>query len=84
MSYILAFLFLSFLVFEYLHTQQFLTNIHDLTRVLSELKAFSMGKAPDKDKPIVSEKIPSNPDFGLGTIMDEIKKAEGDEDVFNG
>lgn len=82
MNYILAFLFLAFLVFEYLHTQQFLGNIQGLTKVISELKAFSMGKVPDENKPVVSEKIPSDPDFGLGELVKDIKQAEGEEQGF--
>ena len=82
MSYILAFLFIAFLVFEYFNARQFLCNITHLTKVISDLKAFSMGKAPDKERPVISETIPSDPDFGLGELVKDIKQAEGEESIF--
>jgi hypothetical protein len=85
---ILAFLFIALLVFVYFQTKLFVRVIIHLTHVLSDLKAFSMGKQPELHK-VVNPMVPiepSHPDFGLGKILEEAEKAGSEnreeEEVF--
>jgi hypothetical protein len=83
---ILAFLFIAMLCFVYFETKLYIGVIKHLTKVLSELKAFSMGNplSTDLERPYKNPLIPDgHPDFGLGEIIresdDSIKPAKEEE-----
>ena len=82
MYYILAFLFVAVLAFEYFQTRQYIGVIQYQTRVISDLKTFIVGK-PSNDPCFLSPPVdpPSHPDFGLGNIMKEIDEAESGKEI---
>jgi hypothetical protein len=86
MIYVLAFLFVALLVFIYFETKQYIGVIRHLTRVISDLKAFSMGKPEEKDVTPNPMKPPSDPDFGLGEVLEEADEAlrvKDQEEILN-
>jgi hypothetical protein len=82
MGYILlSVLFLALLAFLYLQNRQFLDVIRHLTTVLSDLKAFSMGKAEETPKKFIPP-IPVEPDFGEGRILSGEEVPPSEEEGF--
>jgi len=80
-NFILAFLIVVILVFEYFQTCQYLAVIKHLTQVIADLKSFVIGK-PSLDRPRIPViEPPSHPDFGLGNIIDELNEAEGGKEI---
>jgi len=80
MTYIIAILFISVLVFEYFQTRQFIGVIQHLTRVIADMKSYVIGK-PTEQKPFPFIEPPSHPDFGLGTIMKEVDEFESGKEI---
>jgi len=80
MSYILAFLFVAVLVFEYFQTRQYISIVKYQTQVIADMKSYVIGK-PTEQKPFPFIEPPSHPDFGLGTIMKEVDEFESGKEI---
>jgi len=81
MIYVLAFLFLALMVFLYFQTKQFLAVVTHLSKVLSDLKAFTLGSLPVEKPNVALFTQPSDPDFGLGKVLEESDEALEDKDT---
>ncbi len=81
MSYILAFLFIVVLVFEYFQTQQFIGVIKHLTQVIADMKSYVIGKPNPEQRQFPIIEPPSHPDFGLGTIIKEVDEFESGKEI---
>ena len=80
-EFILAFLFLAQLVFIYFTIRLYSGIIRHLTNVISDLKAFSMGK-PEENKGAERWSMPPKVDEDYGVQKEEAEEPEDAEDEF--